>query len=99
MLRENKHVTFVSVSAMPRLSCGDNTNVARWHNTLGVGGVHHAKDELDDCAVKLQTSAQQVLIQKAHISTSFGSNKFLIAQNQTHRRLKLKTHPTHRGFI
>lgn len=59
--------------------------MVRQHNTLGVSRVHHAKNKLDDCTVELQTSAQQVLIQKAHISTSFGSDKFLMGQSQTHR--------------
>lgn len=50
-------------------------------NALGVSRVHHAKNKLDDCAVELQTSTQQVLIQKAHVSTSLGSDKFLTKSN------------------
>lgn len=44
---------------------------------LGIGRVHHAKNELNYCAVELQASAEQVLVQKAHVSTSFGSHQFL----------------------
>lgn len=58
--------------------------MVRRANILGVRRLHHAKDKLDEGAVELQTSAQQVLIQKAHISTSFGSDKFLMGQGHTH---------------
>lgn len=51
--------------------------------SLGVSRVHHAKYELNDCAVKLQTSAQQVLVQKAHVSAGFGSHQFLTGESHT----------------
>lgn len=56
--------------------CRHKANAARQAqgDLLGVGRVHHAENELNDCAVELQTSAEQVLIQKAHVSTSFGSH-------------------------
>lgn len=58
-------------------------SMANRGNSLGVGRVHHAENELNDCAVELQTSAEQVLIQKAHVSTSFGSHQFLTGQSHT----------------
>lgn len=67
------------------------TTVCQWQgDSLGVGGVHHAQNELDDCAVELQTSAEQVLIQKTHVSTSFGSHQFLTAQSHMIRITSLK---------
>lgn len=54
-----------------------------WRNSLRVGRIHHAENELNDSAVKLQTSAEQVFIQKAHVSTSFGSHQFLTGQSHT----------------
>lgn len=51
--------------------------------SLGVGRVHRPKYELNDCAVKLQTSAEQVLVQKAHVSARFGSHQFLTGQSHT----------------
>ena len=54
-----------------------------WRSSLGIGRVHHAENELDDCAVELQTSAEQVLVQEAHIGTRFGSHQFLTEQGHT----------------
>lgn len=50
---------------------------------LRVGGVHHAQNELNDGAVELQTSAEQILIQQAHVRTGFGSHKSLTRQSHT----------------
>lgn len=55
----------------------------RQGDSLWVGRIHHAKNELNYCAVELQTSAEQVLIQKAHVSTSFGSYQFLTGESHT----------------
>lgn len=55
----------------------------RQGHLLRVGRVYHAKNKLNDCAVELQTSAEQILIQKAHVSTSFGSHEFLTGQSHT----------------
>lgn len=41
---------------------------------LRVGGVYHAQNELNNGAVELQTSAQQILIQQAHVGTGFSSH-------------------------
>lgn len=54
--------------------------IRRPGHSLGVGRVDHAKNELNDCTVELQTSAEQILIQKAHIRTRFCSHKFLKQQ-------------------
>lgn len=48
--------------------------VADGVDLLRVGRVHHAQNELNDSAVELQTSAQQILIQQAHVGTGFGSH-------------------------
>lgn len=50
---------------------------------LRVGGVHHAQNELNDGAVELQTSAEQIVIQQAHVRTGFGSHKSLTRQSHT----------------
>lgn len=65
--------------------CVPNSNmICQWpSDSLGVGRVHHAKNELNDCAVELQASAEQVLVQKAHVSTGFGSHQFLTGQSHT----------------
>lgn len=68
---------YINITSMRNMAC-------QWQgNSLGVGRVHHAENELNDCTVELQTSAEQVLIQKAHISTSFGSHQFLTGQSHT----------------
>lgn len=60
----------------------NSSMVSPWYaDSLGVGRVHHAKYELNDCAVKLQASAELVLIQKAHVSARFGSHQFLTGQS------------------
>lgn len=81
MTRQEKkqHKNSCSFSAKNKLF---SSMVSPWYaNSLGIGLVYHAKYELNDCAVKLQTSAQLVLIQKAHVSARFGSHQFLTGQS------------------
>lgn len=79
------HISFfyINTTAMRNTVC-----VSGKGSSLGIGRVHHAENELNDCAVELQTSAEQVLIQKAHVSTSFGSHQFLTGQSH---RMRIKS--------